>query len=177
LTSTRREVLIGDFTGRNVRTMMTRREMMKTMAGSAAVASQLFAAIALTPAAEGAEMGERKTVNPTASDKGVTVRPILQHDLPDSPGKQVSMVSVEFEPGAASSAHRHPGSTIVYVLEGSVVSEVDPDKPVTYHAGQSWYELPMHTHRVARNASKSLRAKILAVLILEKGQELVLPPA
>ena len=95
-------------------------------------------------------------MNPPASDKGVTVRPILQHDLPDSPGKQVSMVIVEFEPGAASSPHRHPGSTIVYVLEGSVVSEVDPDKPVTYHAGQSWYELPMHTHRVARNASKKL---------------------
>ena len=37
--------------------MITRREMMKTMAGSAAVASQLFAAIALAAAAEGAEMG------------------------------------------------------------------------------------------------------------------------
>jgi quercetin dioxygenase-like cupin family protein len=161
--------------------MITRREMMKTMAGSAAVATQLFAAIALAEAAEGgAEGGAKdagKAANPTASDKGVTVRPVLQHDLPDAPGKQVSMLIVEFEPGAGSSPHRHPGSTAVYVLEGSVVSEVDPGKPVTYHAGQSWYELPMHTHRIARNASKTLPAKVLAVLISDKGQALVQPPA
>lgn len=157
--------------------MITRREMMKTMAGSAAVASQLFAAMALAQVAEGAAMGEAKAPNPLASDKGVTVRPVLQHDLPDAPGKQISVVIVEFAPGAGNSPHRHPGSTAVFVLEGSVVSEVAPDKPVTYHAGQSWYELPMHTHRIARNASKSRRAKILAVLISDKGQELVQPPA
>jgi hypothetical protein len=34
----------------------------------------------------------------------------------------------------------------------------------------------MHTHQTARNASKTRPAKILAVLISEKGQELVLPP-
>lgn len=156
--------------------MITRREMMKTMAGSAAVASQLFAAMALAGAAEGADMGVSKAPNPTASDKGVTVHPVLQHDLLDAPGKQISMLVVEFAPGAGSSPHRHPGSTAVFVLEGSVVSEVDPDKPVTYHAGQSWYELPMHTHRVARNASKTRKAKILAVLISATGQDLVLPP-
>jgi len=160
-----------------MRRMITRREMMKTMAGSAAVASQLFAAMALAQAAEGAAMGEAKAPNPLASDKGVTVRPIMQHEMPDAPGKQISMVVVEFAPGAGNSPHRHPGSTVAYVLEGSVVSEVDPDKPVTYHAGQSWYELPMHTHRMARNASKTRPAKILAVLISDKGQELVQPPA
>ena len=34
--------------------MITRREMMKTMAGSAAIATQIFAAIALAEAADGA---------------------------------------------------------------------------------------------------------------------------
>ena len=161
--------------------MITRREMMKTMAGSAAVASQLFAAMALAQAAEGGAEGSAKDAgkasNPLASDKGVTVRPIMRHEMPDAPGKQISIVVVEFAPGAGNSPHRHPGSTVAYVLEGSVVSEVDPGKPVTYHAGQSWYELPMHTHRTARNASKTRPAKILAVLISDKGQELVLPPA
>jgi quercetin dioxygenase-like cupin family protein len=159
-------------------TMITRRDMMKTIAGSAAIASQLFAAIALAEAAEGAATGETnpKAANPIAGDKGVTVRPIMQHDLPDMPGKQISMVIVEFAPGAGNSPHSHPGSTVAYVLEGSVVSQVDPDKPVTYHAGQTWYELPSHTHRIARNASKTRPAKILAVLISEKGQDLVLPP-
>ncbi len=161
--------------------MITRREMMITLGGSA-LAAQLLAAIALAQsaatgeAAGGGATGAAKSANPLAGDKGVTVRPILQHDMPDVAGKQISMVLVEFEPGAGSSPHRHPGSTIAYVLEGAVVSEVDPGKPVTYHAGQSWYELPMHTHRIARNASKTRPAKILAVLISEKGQELVLPP-
>jgi quercetin dioxygenase-like cupin family protein len=157
--------------------MLSRREMMKTMAGSAALASQLFAAMTIAAAAEGEAKDQGKTANPTAGDKGVTVRPLLQHDLPDVQGKQISMLIVEFEPGAGSSPHRHPGSTIVYVLEGSVVSEVDPDKPVTYHAGQTWYEPPMHTHRIARNASKTRRAKVVAVLISDKGQDLVLPPS
>lgn len=160
--------------------MITRRELMKTMAGSAAVATQLFAAIALAQAAgegaPGAAMEEGKTPNPLASDKGVKVIPVMRHDMPDVPGKQINLVVVEFAPGAGNSPHRHPGSTIAYVLEGSVVSEVDPGKPVTYHAGQSWYELPMHTHRIARNASKTRPAKILAVLVSEQGQDLVLPP-
>jgi quercetin dioxygenase-like cupin family protein len=156
--------------------MITRRDMMKTIAGSAAIAAQLFAAVALAEAAEGAAKGETKAPNPLAGDKGVTVRPIMQHDLPDAPGKQISIVVVEFAPGAGNSPHSHPGSTVAYVLEGSVVSQVDPDKPVTYHAGQTWYELPSHTHRVARNASKTRPAKILAVLVSDKGQDLVLPP-
>jgi quercetin dioxygenase-like cupin family protein len=161
----------------SIRPMMTRREMMKTIAGSTAVAAQLCGALALAEAAEDGAKEEGKVITgPGASDKGVTVRALLQHDLPDTPGKQLSVVTVEFAPGAASSPHRHPGSVVAYVVEGSVVSEVDPGDPVTYKAGQSWYELPMHTHRVARNASKSRWAKIVAVLISEKGQELVLPP-
>jgi quercetin dioxygenase-like cupin family protein len=151
--------------------MMTRREMVKAFGGSA-VAAQLFAAIAMAQTAKETP----KAANPLAGDKGVTVRPILQKDMPDVPGKQISVVIVEFAPGAGNSPHRHPGSTIAYVLEGTVISQVYPDKPVTYRTGQCWYELPMHTHRVARNASKTRPARILAVLISEKGQELVLPP-
>ena len=84
--------------------MMTRREMMKTMAGSTAIAAQLFGALALAEAAEGGAKEEGKVITgPGASDKGVTVRALLQHDLPDAPGKQLSVVTVEFEPGAASS--------------------------------------------------------------------------
>ena len=62
--------------------MITRRELMKTMAGSAAVATQLFTAIALAQTADVAAPGAAtgKTPNPLAGDKGVTVRPIMQHD-------------------------------------------------------------------------------------------------
>ncbi|MGH8011934.1 MAG: cupin domain-containing protein, partial [Candidatus Binataceae bacterium] len=100
---------------------------------------------------------------------------VLEHALPDVPGKHISMVTVEYAPGASSPPHRHPGSVAAYVLEGTVVSQVEPGKPMTYTAGQAWYEPPMHVHRVSRNASKRRPAKILAVLIVPKGQPLTLP--
>jgi quercetin dioxygenase-like cupin family protein len=154
--------------------MMTRREVMKTFAAAgpaAVVAAELLGRLAL---AETAETGQTIS-GPGASDKGVTVRSVLEHELPDAPGKQLSVVTVEFAPGAGSSPHRHPGSVVAYVLQGSVVSQVDPDQPATYKVGESWYELPMHVHRVARNASKTRPAKILAFLISEKGQPLTMP--
>src|SRR5215469_907572 len=105
--------------------MVTRRDMMKALAAAgptAILASQLISGIALSQ--ESTSSG-KKIEGPGASDKGVTVRPILQHELPDAPGKQLSVVTVDFAPGAASSPHRHPGSVVAYVLEGSVVSQVD----------------------------------------------------
>lgn len=155
--------------------MITRREMMKALAAgpAAALAVELLAALALAGSAESAG---KPISGPGASDKGVIVRPVLAHELPDVPGKQLSVVTVDFAPGAGSSPHRHPGSVVAYVLEGTVISQVDPGKPVTYKAGQGWYELPMHVHRVARNPSKTRPAKIIAFLISEKGQPLVMPP-
>ncbi len=156
--------------------MITRREMMKALAAgpAAALGVELVAALALAQDTN----GSGKTISgPGASDKGVTVRPVIEHDLPDAAGKQLSVVTVEFAPGAGSSPHRHPGSVVAYVLEGTVISQVDPGKPVTYKKGQSWYEPPMHVHRVARNPSKTRPAKILAFLIVGKGQSLTLPAA
>ncbi len=155
--------------------MMTRRDMMKALAAAgptAILAAEVMAGIAL--AQQGAPTG-KKISGPGASDEGVTVRMVIEHELPDAPGKQLSVVTVEFAPGAASSPHRHPGSVVAYVLEGSVVSQVDPGQPVTYKTGQAWYELPMHVHRVARNPSKTRPAKILAFLVSSKGQALTLP--
>jgi quercetin dioxygenase-like cupin family protein len=33
-----------------------------------------------------------------------------------------------------------------YVLEGSVVSQLECEAPVTYKAGESWYEPPRTPH-------------------------------
>jgi quercetin dioxygenase-like cupin family protein len=47
---------------------------------------------------------------------------VFQHDLPDVnlSGWAVTAVEVNYAPGASSAAHRHPGITIVYVLEGEI---------------------------------------------------------
>src|SRR5580700_341570 len=45
--------------------------------------------------------------------------PIFQHDLPNVNMNNwaVTVVEVNYAPGQSSNAHRHPGITIVYVLE------------------------------------------------------------
>ncbi|MBF6567631.1 MAG: cupin domain-containing protein [Candidatus Binataceae bacterium] len=146
--------------------------MMKTVAaGSAAFAAMLSSGIA--SAVE--QPAGHPAANPTARDNGVTVTELLRHALPDAPGHEAAMVTVEYAPGASSTAHRHPGSTFAYVLEGSIESQVEPGQPRIYTKGQTWYELPRHTHRISRNASSTEPAKLLAVLVIKKGQAVVIP--
>jgi quercetin dioxygenase-like cupin family protein len=97
------------------------------------------------------------------------VAPVQMQKLPDAPGKQVVIAVVSYEPGQSSTAHRHPGSVFAYVLEGKIVSQLDGQPPVTYKAGDSWYEPPRIGHVVSRNASNERPAKLLAFLILDEG--------
>ncbi|MBO9651318.1 MAG: cupin domain-containing protein [Variovorax sp.] len=97
------------------------------------------------------------------------VAPVQMQKLPDVPGKQAVVAVVSYAPGQSSAAHRHPGSVFAYVLEGEVVSQLDGQPPVTYKAGDSWYEPPRVAHLVSRNASLDRPAKLLAFLILDEG--------
>jgi quercetin dioxygenase-like cupin family protein len=97
------------------------------------------------------------------------VAPVQMQKLPDVPGKQVVIAVVSYAPGQSSVAHRHPGSVFAYVLEGEIVSQLDGQAPVTYKAGESWYEPPRVGHLVSRNASLERPAKLLAFLVLDEG--------
>ena len=70
------------------------------------------------------------------------VVPILQKDLPDMPGKEMLMLSVEYPPGAVEHIHRHDAYAFVYVLEGTIVEGVRGGKEVTLTPGQTFYEGP-----------------------------------
>ncbi|HEX2011172.1 MAG TPA: cupin domain-containing protein [Roseateles sp.] len=98
-----------------------------------------------------------------------TVTPLQQRPLPGLAGKQAVLALVHYAPGQASEAHLHAGPVFAYVLEGEVVSQLDGEPPVTYKAGQSWYEAPRRPHLVSRNASADKPAKLLAWLILDEG--------
>jgi quercetin dioxygenase-like cupin family protein len=101
----------------------------------------------------------------------------FEHDLPDVTlkGWAVTAVEVAYAPGESSAAHRHPGITIVYVLEGEVRSKVGDEPEKTYSVGQMFMETPGQLHAVSRNASATVPAKILAVLLAEKGKPLTTP--
>ena len=103
------------------------------------------------------------------------VVPVMSKDLTDIPGKEVSMITVEFPPGGFDPVHRHDAHGFIYVLEGSVVMQVKGGKEVTLTPGQAWYEGPEDVHVVGRNASKTRPAKILAILVKEKGAPILVP--
>jgi quercetin dioxygenase-like cupin family protein len=103
------------------------------------------------------------------------VTPIQMQKLPDVPGKQVAMAVVSYEPGQASTPHFHSGSVFAYVLEGEIVSQLEGQPPVTYKAGESWYEPPRAAHLVSRNASGTRPAKLLAWLLMDEGGQIKQP--
>jgi quercetin dioxygenase-like cupin family protein len=102
---------------------------------------------------------------------------VFEHDLPDVSlkGWSVTTVEVNYLPGESSAAHRHPGITIAYVLEGEIRSKVGDEPEKTYTTGQMFLETPGQLHAVSRNASATKPAKLLAVLLAEKGKQLTTP--
>ncbi|AGI24475.1 cupin domain-containing protein [Pseudomonas sp. MT3] len=98
-----------------------------------------------------------------------------EQKLPDAPGKKGLMITVAYAPGQASGAHVHSGSVFAYVLEGAVVSQLEGQEPVTYHAGQSWYEAPNTPHLVSRNASTQQPAKLLVWMLLDEDAPVLTP--
>jgi len=99
------------------------------------------------------------------------------HDLPNLTMKdwQATAVEVSYGPGESSPAHRHPGITIAYVLEGEIRSKVGDGPERTYRAGEMFLETPGQLHGVSANASTTKPAKLLAILLAEKGKPLTTP--
>jgi quercetin dioxygenase-like cupin family protein len=99
---------------------------------------------------------------------------VFQHDVPDISlkGWSATAVEVTYGPGESSAAHRHPGITIAYVLEGEIRSKVGDEPERTYTVGQMFLETPGQLHAVSGNASATRPAKLLAILLAEKGQQL-----
>jgi len=108
-----------------------------------------------------------------AQDARVT--PVMTKELTGIPGKEATIVTVEYPPGGTSSAHRHNAHTFVYVLEGSIVMQVKGGPEVTLGPGQSFYESPDDIHTVSRNASKTQPAKFLVVFVKQQGAPASVP--
>jgi len=110
-----------------------------------------------------------------AGFEGVTVTPVMTQALPDYPGKEAVMITVEYAPGAADPVHRHDAHGFIYVLEGSIVMGVKGGKEVTLGPGQSFHEGPGDVHTVGRNASKTQPARFLVLLLKDKGAPILTP--
>lgn len=104
-------------------------------------------------------------------------RRVFQHDIPELTLKNwaVNALEVTYAPGQSSAAHRHPGLTIAYVLEGEIRSKVADGPERIYRAGEMFLETPNELHAVSANASDTRPARLLAILLAEKGVQLTTP--
>jgi len=55
----------------------------------------------------------------------------VKQPLADMAGKVATVLTVDYAPSAASDPHVHPGSVFAYVLEGTVVTQVEGEQPMT----------------------------------------------
>jgi quercetin dioxygenase-like cupin family protein len=85
------------------------------------------------------------------------------------------MLTVEYPPGGADPVHRHNAHAFVYVLEGSIVMQLQGGKETTLTPGQTFYEGPDDVHVIGRNASQTKPAKFVVLLVKDKGAPALVP--
>lgn len=110
---------------------------------------------------------------PKAPEAAVT--PLASRDLPELPGKEVLMITVDYPPGTVDPIHRHNAHAFIYVLEGSIIMQVKGGKEVTLKPGETFYEGPDDLHVVGRNASTTKPAKFVVFFIKDKGAPVLVP--
>jgi quercetin dioxygenase-like cupin family protein len=111
----------------------------------------------------------------TAMAQDDKVTPLMSKDLIGLPGKEVLMATVDYPPGGSTPIHRHNAQVFVYVLEGSIVLQVEGGKEVTVTPGGTFYEAPDDVHLISRNASTTKPAKFVVFIVKEKGAPVLLP--
>jgi len=100
-------------------------------------------------------------------------RTILQQADISIPGREVVTAIAEFQPGAIAGRHTHPGEEVGYVLEGTIVVEID-GKPAQTHGPGKAFVIPAGAIHGAKNSGNGV-ARVLANYIMEKGKPLATP--
>jgi quercetin dioxygenase-like cupin family protein len=107
-----------------------------------------------------------------------TLRPMRFHPVltqalrdPELAGYSLQTSVAELAPGAVDTVdHRHGAEVFGYVLEGSIVTEVDRGARTTYEAGQMFYEYRGALHGHFENPSRTSRARVLILFLIKEGR-------
>lgn len=113
-------------------------------------------------------------VSPALAQQPASVTQLLQQSL-DLDGKEVVMLRVEYAPGGSDPVHRHDADVFVYVLDGSIVMQVDGGQEVTLKPGDTFVEGKDDIHLVGRNASDTEPASFLAFFVKDEDAPFLLP--
>jgi quercetin dioxygenase-like cupin family protein len=103
------------------------------------------------------------------------VNTLLRKQLPETPGKEIEVITVNYAPGAVDAIHRHDAHAVVYVLDGEVEMQVRGGTLRRLGPGQVFYESPEDVHTVSRNASKTKPAKFVVFFIKNEGAPILTP--
>ena len=115
----------------------------------------------------------------TLETPGVEQTVILNAPLVEFPGKRVLVFIGDFEPGAATPIHRHPGTEFLFVLEGEGIVEQpgrDPQKLQPGHVllFEPDAEESTFIHQ-AKNQSGTHRMKTLVLIIHDEDVPAAMP--
>lgn len=98
--------------------------------------------------------------------------PALKTMVEGMENTEANIVAFDVEPGWKTDHHHHPGHVFVYVLEGNLLVEIDGKEPMSYSAGEAFYETP-YVAMVGSNQSSTERAKFIVFQFGEAGKPLM----
>ena len=107
-----------------------------------------------------------------AQQPGFT-RKLLQDQNLSVPERHAVQALAEFVPGGAAGRHTHPGEELGYVVEGTLLLEVDGQPARTLKAGDAFFVEAGKVHDGKNIGSGP--AKVLATYIVEKGKPVASP--
>jgi quercetin dioxygenase-like cupin family protein len=94
---------------------------------------------------------------------------LQRHDI-GSTGREAVMTRAEFQPGAETPKHTHPGEEVGFVLEGELSIQFE-DKPATrLKAGESFFVAAGQVHQGKNTAKRT--TIVLSTYIVERGKPL-----
>jgi quercetin dioxygenase-like cupin family protein len=111
----------------------------------------------------------------TAQDQPIKRTELIRGDVANASGQETVIYIADVMPGAEGARHTHYGDEFVYVLEGSLVVTPDGKEPITLKQGQIAQFAPGFGIHAAKNGSTSEPAKVLVIMVVEKGKPLAEP--
>jgi quercetin dioxygenase-like cupin family protein len=135
-----------------------------------ATMKRTFLIICVVAIASLASLGAQQA--PAPAQSGFKRTMVQQADL-SAAGREVVQAIAEIQPGAESGRHTHPGEEVAYVLEGTIMLEIQGKPAVAKKAGDGFIVPPNTVHN-AKNTSKAV-AKVLGTYIIEKGKPVATP--
>ena len=103
-----------------------------------------------------------------AEEQKVKFSVLVKTALAGIEGKEVTMVHIERPPGWVGPRHYHPGHVFFYVLEGSIIMDIEGLELTEVKPGEAFHELP-NQMTDSRNASATKWLKMVVFLLGDKG--------